>query len=168
MCLRPQNGILSQDPGTRMANCIAMMNGILKVAEAEQMPIALGTALPSTAAALHTAEELQGLLRAVNSPALGVLLDTHVMSAMNESIPEWAQRFGKRLYHVFFCDGRAGGYRILGQGVYPMRRYYSQLLEAGYRGDATCFLSGIAYWSEPDKADQMTMQQIFPREGAVQ
>ncbi len=168
MCLRPQNGLLSEDPGVRMANCIAMMKGILKLAESEHMPVALGTALPASAAALHTAAELQSLLRAVDSPLLGVLLDTYVMSERNERVEEWSQRFGKRLYHVLFCDGRAGGYRIPGRGIHPMQRYYRQLLEAGYHGDATCFLGGRTYLQEPDKADKQTMQQILPKEGAGQ
>ena len=139
LCIRPHNGILSQDRGILILNALAMMRAILPVAEECDINIALGTNQRITSAALNTLPELSAFLGAMDNTRLGVLLDTHVISTANETIADWISTFGNRVMYVFLSDGRTGGYRPFGEGIYPMGKYFSSVWPR-FIGKIACFL----------------------------
>lgn len=94
-------------------------------------------------------EELSELLRRVDSPALGVCLDTNVMSTWGDSIPRWFERLGEHTGLVRLCDGNYHGWRAWGEGVLPMERYRAELEAAGYAGRCPCCCRGSAMPAGP-------------------
>lgn len=89
------------------------------------------------------------MLHRLRRPGLGVCLDTNVMSACGDTIPDWFDRLGDRTGLVRLCDGNYHGWRAWGEGVLPMERYLCQLNEVamGGRSPCACPVSGI--WSGP-------------------
>lgn len=139
LCLRPQNGLLSQDKGILILNAVSLMSKLLKVAERYNVRIALATGNYPGSAALNTLPEMAAFINTFNSHLLGVLLDTHVLCACGETVQDWINEFNDKIYYVFLSDGRAGGYRAWGNGVYPMDNFTSLLIPR-YAGKICYFL----------------------------
>lgn len=72
---------------------------------------------------LNTARQLSRMLAQVNSPALGVCLDTNIMSANGDTVTDWLSLFPGRIGLVRLCDGNWHGWRAWGDGVLPVDRY---------------------------------------------
>ena len=78
------------------------------------------------------------MLAWVDSPALGVCLDTNVMSANGDTVADWLSLFPGRIGLVRLCDGNWHGWRAWGDGVLPVDRYLCQLTEGGYQAISPC------------------------------
>ena len=114
------------------------------------MPV-LGPDAPLAAQSpvLGPAEELMGVIRRVDSPWLGVCLDTNAMSVWGDDIPGWFARLGTCTHLVRLCDGNYHGWRAWGEGCLPMDRYLEQLEAAGYRGELSLLVPGERYVDRP-------------------
>ena len=165
LCLRPQHGRMDRDRQAHLDGCIAMLKEILVTAEAYSMPIALGTAAPKDAAALHTLPKLCSVLREVEHPMLGALLDTHIMSQAGETVEQWMTALGDRVYHVFLSDGRTSGYCVWGKGIYPISNYWDTLLRFGYQHGTTCFVPDFSDNDNPEAVDRIHHNKILCSEG---
>lgn len=145
-------------------NAAAMLTDLCKTAETEGVQLLLvpvmggDTPLIAEAPVLNTAAELEDMLRRVDSPALGVCLDTNSMSAANDTIPDWMTRFSGRIGLVRLCDGNRHGWRAWGDGVLPMDIYLHQLRQSGYDGDVSLYLPGERYIETPSYPDEVTMR----------
>lgn len=73
------------------------------------------TPLIAEAPVLNTARELEAMLHRLRRPGLGVCLDTNVMSACGDTIPDWFDRLGDRTGLVRLCDGNYHGLGGLGR-----------------------------------------------------
>lgn len=162
VCIRPQNGILSQEYEHLIANAAELLETILPIAREENVRIALGTNLLKETAALHRMEEIKMLISKVNDSYLGVLLDTHVMSMVDETIEDWMNSFGNSLFYVHIADGRKQGYRVWGKGVYPITDYIRELAAGNYCGGVACFLMGNH--GIPERVDRIHFQTIAAME----
>ena len=105
-------------------------------------------------------EELSELLRRVDSPALGVCLDTNVMSTWGDSIPRWFERLGEHTGLVRLCDGNYHGWRAWGEGVLPMERYRAELEAAGYAGPVSLLLPGERYAGRPSWPEERALEVL--------
>jgi len=162
VCIRPQNGFLSQEPKELIGNATAMLEIILHIAQEENVRIALGTNLVNETSDLHKMEELHDLISAINNPYLGVLLDTHVISMAGETIEDWVTVFGEKIFCAHIADGRENGYRPWGRGVYPMEDYIRKLPAHESKARYVCFLPGKQ--EAPEQTDKIHMQMILKAE----
>lgn len=146
-------------------NAAAMLADLCQTAETEGVRLLLApvmgrdTPLIAEAPVLNTAAELEDMLARVSSPALGVCLDTNVMSAAGDTIPDYLTRFPGRIGLVRLCDGNRHGWRAWGDGVLPMERYRQQLREGGYDGDFSLYLPGERYIETPDYPDKTAVRR---------
>lgn len=113
---------------------------------------AVGDSAPLIAQApvLGCAEELAQLLREVDSPALGVCLDTNVMAINGGTLSGWFELLGAHTGLVRLCDGCYHGWRAWGDGCLPVDRWLMELERLGYRGDISLHLPGEGYMEDPD------------------
>ena len=112
------------------------------------------TPLIAEAPVLNTARQLSRMLAQVNSPALGLCLDTNIMSANGDTVTDWLSLFPGRIGLVRLCDGNWHGWRAWGDGVLPVDRYLRQLTEGGYQGDYSLYLPGERYIDSPTYPDE--------------
>ena len=118
------------------------------------------TPLIAEAPVLNTARELEAMLHRLRRPGLGVCLDTNVMSACGDTIPDWFDRLGDRTGLVRLCDGNYHGWRAWGEGVLPMERYLCQLNEVGYGGEISLRLPGEWYLERPSYPDERALAAL--------
>ena len=100
------------------------------------------------------------MLAWVDSPALGVCLDTNVMSANGDTVANWLSLFPGRIGLVRLCDGNWHGWRAWGDGVLPVDRYLCQLTEGGYQGDFSLYLPGERYIGSPAYPDEKAVAAV--------
>lgn len=105
-------------------------------------------------------EQLSAVLDAVDSPALGVALDTVAMATSGEGIDDYFSRFGERVWHVHLVDGSPGGHRAWGDGDLPLVDYLTALRAAGYEGLLTPELFGAPYIYDPTAAHAANLASI--------
>lgn len=80
---------------------------------------------------LHTAQEALDMVEAVNSPALGILLDTFHMNIEERSFAAAIRLAGRRLVHFHVCENDRS---LPGQGHIPWKEILAALKTAGYQG----------------------------------
>ena len=100
------------------------------------------------------------MLHRLRRPGLGVCLDTNVMSACGDTIPDWFDRLGDRTGLVRLCDGNYHGWRAWGEGVLPMERYLCQLNEVGDGGEISLRLPGEWYLERPSYPDERALAAL--------
>ena len=105
-------------------------------------------------------EELSELLRRVDSPALGVYLNTSVRKASPGRQHQWFERLGEHTGLVRLCDGNYHGWRAWGEGVLPMERYRAELEAAGYAGPVSLLLPGERYAGRPSWPEERALEVL--------
>ena len=159
------------DHETLRRNGAEVLSALCPAAEAAGVQLLLvpvmgpETPLIAESPVLGTAAELEELLRQVDSPNLGVCLDTNVMSAWGDTLPGWFERLGGRTGLVRLCDGNYHGWRAWGEGCLPMERYRAELEAAGYTGPVSLLLPGERYLDRPSWSAEQTLRAL--RGGAV-
>lgn len=154
VCIRPQHGYLSSTKSDLFGSCEKMLKDICRVAEENDIRVAVGTGLDASAAYLNTIDELSDLLAVISSKKIGALLDFHAMGIVGENPIQWMKCFGERLFYVLVSDGRSGGYRRLRKGIHPVDEYLYALDSVGYEGGLTYFVPvNSATPMEDDSAD---------------
>ena len=157
---------LSLEPEALRRNAAGLLSELCPQAEAAGVRLLLApvmgpeTPLIAESPVLGRLEELSELLRRVDSPALGVCLDTNVMSTWGDSIPRWFERLGEHTGLVRLCDGNYHGWRAWGEGVLPMERYRAELEAAGYAGPVSLLLPGERYAGRPSWPEERALEVL--------
>lgn len=144
----------------------AMLTHLCHTAQVEGVKLLLApvmgaeTPLIAEAPVLNTARQLSQMLAWVDSPALGVCLDTNVMSANGDTVADWLSLFPGRIGLVRLCGGNWHGWRAWGDGVLPVDRYLCQLTEGGYQGDFSLYLPGERYIGSPAYPDEKAVAAV--------
>ena len=153
-------------PPALRRNAAGLLSALCPQAEAAGVRLLLApvmgpeTPLIAESPVLGRLEELSELLRRVDSPALGVCLDTNVMSTWGDSIPRWFERLGEHTGLVRLCDGNYHGWRAWGEGVLPMERYRAELEAAGYAGPVSLLLPGERYAGRPSWPEERALEVL--------
>ena len=154
------------EPEALRRNAAGLLSALCPQAEAAGVRLLLApvmgpeTPLIAESPVLGRLEELSELLRRVDSPALGVCLDTNVMSTWGDSIPRWFERLGEHTGLVRLCDGNYHGWRAWGEGVLPMERYRAELEAAGYAGPVSLLLPGERYAGRPSWPEERALEVL--------
>lgn len=154
------------EPEQLRQNAAKVLERLCPVAEAAGVSLLLvpvmgpETPLIAESPVLGRAEELEELLRRVDSPALGVCLDTNVMASWGDTIPWWFELLGEKTGLVRLCDGNYHGWRAWGEGCLPMDRFAAELQAAGYTGALSLLLPGECYGGNPGWPHQRAVQAL--------
>ena len=154
------------EPEALRRNAAGLLSALCPQAEAAGVRLLLApvmgpeTPLIAESPVLGRLEELSELLRRVDSPALGVCLDTNVMGTWGDSIPRWFERLGEHTGLVRLCDGNYHGWRAWGEGVLPMERYRAELEAAGYADPVSLLLPGERYAGRPSWPEERALEVL--------
>jgi protein FrlC len=124
--------------------------------------LAIETAPAHESLVLNTLDELDRLLQDLDHPSLGACLNITAAACAGESPADWCARFGERLAHVHFADGRPQGYLAWGDGLLPPDEYLEVLEARGYRGCLGLLINDTRYLEQPEQADQTTLRTLGP------
>lgn len=105
-------------------------------------------------------EQLSTVLDAADAPNLGVALDTVAMATSGETVGDYFERFGERVWHVHLVDGNPAGHKAWGDGNLPLSEYLTKLREYGYDGLMTPEIFGAPYIYEPTAAHANNLAAI--------
>lgn len=105
-------------------------------------------------------EEIQKMIERIGSKLLGAYLDTAVISACGETIPQWFDRLGEHIRLVRFSDGNYNGYRAWNDGCLPCAQYLKRLTAAHYKGPLALTFPGERYVLDPKKAFSQNIDVI--------
>jgi protein FrlC len=124
--------------------------------------LAVETAPAYESCVLNTIEELSRLLDGVAHPNVQACLNITAAVCACESLGEWFSRFGSRLVHIHFADGRPEGYLAWGDGLLPLDEYLDALNEYGYKGCLGLLINDMRYLEKPEEADRSLMKAFKP------
>lgn len=158
VCLRPTGGLLDHNIADEYIQLRDNLKKICGHAAQQGVTICIQTVLADEGKQLHTMEELSRLLTDV--PDACAVLDTVPMSNAGETLTQWISTLGSRIRHICFQDGRWGGCRIWGQGVFPSDRYVTELLHSGYDGTVSLIGRTDFYCDDPRVADKANAERI--------
>lgn len=91
---------------------------------------------------------LSRMLADIDSPVLGVQLDTAVAAAAGESPSDYFRLFGTRIKHIQLIDG-PDGHLAWGDGSLPLAQYVAEACKHGYTGSFGLELFDHKYYVEP-------------------
>jgi protein FrlC len=140
--------------------CRDLLIHLCRIAKSKDVMIIMGTALPGLSKVVTTLHELKEMVDCVARDNLKVLLDTVAMSMSGETIGQWFGVFGSNIVHTHFTDGRNNGYRVWGEGCYPMKKYLYELYHNGYTGYLGQKILNEDYFTDPAEADRKNFTSI--------
>lgn len=162
LCIQPANGVFFYSKDRLLENGATALRKIALVAADKGVRIALGTNNPQDTPFLRTKKELDAVLDAAGCSNMGLLIDTHIISQAEETLSMWLAPSRHQVYHVRLADGRAGGYRSWGEGVYPLSRFIDALED--FDGRITLFLAGCQNTGDPAQADRQNRELVIAAE----
>lgn len=98
---------------------------------------------------INTSQQLANMLREIDSPHLVGMMDIDQMVCCNETPKDYFTKLGNKLQHIHFNDQ---GHLVPGDGTYPMRDYFRQILDSGYAGTCSFEICDKRYFKRPDEA----------------
>lgn len=154
------------EPEALRRNAAEVLEALCPAAEAAGIALLLApvmgpdTPLIAESPVLGRAEELVQLLRRVDSPGLGVCLDTNAAAAWGDTLPRWFGLLGEKTGLVRLCDGNYHGWRAWGEGCLPMERLTEELRAAGYTGALSLLLPGERYIENPSHPVRQALRAL--------
>jgi len=119
-------------------------------AESIGMKVVLETLTPYETNVIKSANDLLEVFRRVPNPMLYGMCDIVAPFVQNESILDYLDKLGEKMYHMHIVDSDSNSatHVLPGDGNIPMKELLDELKERGYEGTATIELV-TAYINEP-------------------
>lgn len=103
----------------------------------------------TTTNVLITSQDLAAMLDEISSPAVVGMVDMDQMTYAGETVDDYFTNLGSSLGHIHFNDR---GHTVPGDGDFPMKRYYDEIIAHGYEGSCSFEICDRRYYCDPDKA----------------
>lgn len=103
----------------------------------------------TTTNVLITSRDLAKMIDEIGSPAVVGMVDMDQMTYAGETIDDYFANLGDKLQHIHFNDR---GHTVPGDGDFPMKQYYDQIVAHGYQGTCSFEICDRRYYCDPDKA----------------
>lgn len=103
----------------------------------------------TTTNVLITSKDLARMLDEIGSPYIGGMVDMDQMMYAGETVDDYFDHLGERLFHVHFNDR---GHTVPGDGDFPMKEHYDAIKKRGYEGTVSFEICDRRYYCDPDQA----------------
>ena len=138
-----------------------ILGAVCRTAEQEGITIALESLTKKESLIGYRIDQIQRLVKAVNSPVLKLMVDLDAVWYSGEPAQMWFDRFGKDLVHCHFQDGDrtlpSDGHYVWGGGEFCLEREIGCLERNGYKGILTQEIC-----NSPDpRADEIRNMQVL-------
>ena len=151
MLISPGFGYWNQPHEVRWHLCREALLELSKYAQIHNVILMIEPLTPFSSNVINTSDQAAKMIEEVDSPSLRGMLDIGVMNYMGESISSYFSNLGNSLEHIHFTDG-PGMHVALGDGSFPMLKYYKQINQIGYRGYLSFEINDKRYFENPDAA----------------
>lgn len=146
---------------TATARSVEILGEVCKTAEKEGILIALESLTKDESLIGYTIDQVQWLIKMVDSPVLKAMVDLDATWYSKESAELWFQRFGNDLVHFHFQDGDietpSAGHYVWGEGDFCLDDEVDILNKHNYSGILTQEICGS---DDPRQADVFNMQSL--------
>ena len=140
---------------------VEILGAVCQTAEREGVLIALESLTQKESRIGYRIDQIEGLVKAINSPALKLMVDLDAVRYCGEDAQMWFERFGKDLIHYHFQDGDvtnpSDGHYIWGNGEFCLEEEISFLNKNHYTGILTQEICG----SDDPRADEIRNMQVL-------
>lgn len=149
------NALYDMNKEVLISNAISTLKELSDYAKEKKVLLLLGTVLGeesinnASTPVITKLRDLKYILDQVDNQNLNAYLDLEVISACGETIDMWFKELEDKIKFVRFTDGNYNGYRILGKGVLPLKKYLEELKEFGYTGPLSLNIPGERYVEDP-------------------
>ena len=138
-----------------------ILGAVCRTAEQEGITIALESLTKKESLIGYRIDQIQRLVKAVNSPVLKLMVDLDAVWYSGEPAQMWFDRFGKDLVHCHFQDEDrtlpSDGHYVWGGGEFCLEREIGCLERNGYKGILTQEIC-----NSPDpRADEIRNMQVL-------
>lgn len=115
-----------------------------------------------TPTVINMLPELKKLLESVNEPQIQAALNLTSAGVAGESMKDWFEALGDKIYHIRFVDGRPQGCLAWGDGLRPLEDQLICLDQYKYKGLLSLALNDARYLEDPAAADRQNMRELEP------
>ena len=107
-------------------------------------------------------ETMKKMLADVDHDTLGVVVDTNPMSVTNNTLTEYLDAFGEKLYHIHFVDCDPLNHFAWGDGNRDAAAWIAELEQGDYAGYLTLELTHRPYCMEPYGPVKQSINHLKP------
>lgn len=130
-------------------NCRDSLGTLAGYCERKGVKLLLEELKVTTTNVLITSRDLAKMIDEIGSPAVVGMVDMDQMTYAGETIDDYFANLGDKLQHIHFNDR---GHTVPGDGDFPMKRYYDQIVAHDYQGTCSFEICDRRYYCDPDKA----------------
>ena len=162
MVLNCCGGARNEDPRRIFERAVQTLRRLSKTAAEEGVVLAVETVRPEDATVINMLPELKKLLESVNEPQIQAALNLTSAGVAGESMKDWFEALGDKIYHIRFVDGRPQGCLAWGDGLRPLEDQLICLDQYKYKGLLSLALNDARYLEDPAAADRQNMRELEP------
>lgn len=152
MLLSPGWGFLDVPYSDSLSWSVDSLRSVADYAMQKGIKLVLEHLTPQSSNLLTNAPAVQTLLKQIDNPNVGLVLDLGQMSVFGETIADYTDPMGDKLFHVHIMDGAPAGHLAFGDGVLPVEAYWHELVSWGYDGTFTLEINDCRYSERPHQA----------------
>lgn len=110
---------------------------------------------------IHDLSGLTAMLKELNHPAIGGMIDTIPMAQAGERPAQYLEALGDRLVHIHFIDGAPAGHLAWGDGVLDLEGYLEELDAYPYQGYLSLEITDGRYYMDPSRSVEQSMERLL-------
>ncbi|MFM1524177.1 MULTISPECIES: sugar phosphate isomerase/epimerase family protein [Helcococcus] len=153
-------GFLDKDREEALSRSIEMQKKICDYADKKNIKVCIEALQPIESNLVKNIEDLSRYLEKVNRDNLFICLDFGAMAKAGEDIEDYFEKFGNRIYHIHFVDGKPTGHLAIGDGERDYKVDLGKLYNYGYKKYLSLEIASDRYYNEPYNADRKSYENI--------
>ena len=142
-------GYFDSPSGEAWKYCRDSLEKLAAYCERKRVTLLLEELKVTTTNVLIKSSDLAEMIDEVGSSRLVGMVDLDQMTYAEETIDDYVSNLEDRLQHVHFNDR---GHTVPGDGDFPMKQYYEDLVRNRYEGTVSFEICDRRYYCDPDKA----------------
>ena len=142
-------GYFSEKREESWKRCKENLGLLASYCERKKITLLLEELKTTSSNVINSSAELARILQEVDSPYLKGMMDIDQMAEYGETPRDYFSALGSKLQHIHFNDC---GHTVPGDGRYPMKQYYDEIVESGYDGTLSFEICAREYFQNPDAA----------------
>lgn len=155
-------GKWNEDPADIFDRTLTMLKKLAPIAEEHDVLLAVDTLPSAENRILNSLNELNTLLKEINSPAVKACMDLTSVGMAGETMEQWFELLGQDIVHIHFSDGRPHGRLAWGDGLRPLEDCLQILNKYDYQGHLGLKTFDGRYLASPREADQKSISAFEP------
>ena len=125
---------------------------LLDIADENGIKICWEIGCPNVTPLLNGVESCKKVLKRLDRDSSGLCIDTCPVCYNNETLKDYFDAFGEKVFHIHFNDGDPDTFVAWGDGSQPIEQHLNDLANADYKGALTFEIADMAYINDPHAA----------------